>query len=176
MQDDVSKIREIMDLYGFAVDTRRWDLFDKIFAPKMHADYGGEAVWTDLENFKDNFEVFHSILTSTQHFMANFMHNIKGDKATTVTYGHWVIVRNGMKDGDVWRGYGWYNDELKRGKQGWRIIHRKLRIISWEGNSNILNPEGDVGDDSFKVPIEVTSLYAESQAGRIPLLVSLDEA
>lgn len=174
-QLDSSEIRDVMDLYGFATDARRWDLFDRVFSKNLHADYGGEAAWTDLEQFKNDFEAFHAVLDSSNHLMANCISDIKGDKAATVTYGHWVLVRSGMRDGDKWKGYGWYDDELAKEADGWRITRRKLRMISWEGNSNILNPAGDVPDDSFKVPIDVTSLYAESQAGTMPLLKSIDK-
>ncbi len=174
-QLDASEIRELVDLYGFAVDTRRWDLFDRVFSKKnLLCDFGGAAVWTDLEQFKNDFEAFHAVLDSTHHLMCNFMYDIKGDKAVSVTYGHWIQVRHGMRDGDKWAGYGWYNDNFEKEDDGWRIVKRSVRINSWEGNSNILNPAGDVPGDSFKVSVDTVSLYSESQAGAIPLLNSID--
>ncbi|MBL4613202.1 MAG: nuclear transport factor 2 family protein [Emcibacter sp.] len=170
MPNDISKIRSLVDLYGFAVDTRRWALFDKVFSPNMHIDYGGDALWTDLEKFKEDFEAFHRIFDATHHSMANFIPDIKGDTATTVTYGHWLIVRKGIEGGDIWRGNGWYDDEWIRGPEGWRITRRRVRIIHWEGSTAIISPDG------FQVPMEVTSLYHAAQAGEIPLLASLNIA
>src|SRR5262245_61616834 len=70
---DRELIKELVNLYGFAVDTQRWDLFDRIFTDDVDADYTESAHWRDLETFKRDFGAFHDPFHSTQHCMMNHM-------------------------------------------------------------------------------------------------------
>lgn len=49
---DVVAITQLLNLYGLAVDAQRWELFDRIFATDVDADYGAGSHWTDREHFK----------------------------------------------------------------------------------------------------------------------------
>lgn len=42
---DREDIIEVLNLYGFAMDTRRWDLFDRIFTADCDVDYGPTSSW-----------------------------------------------------------------------------------------------------------------------------------
>lgn len=88
MQAEHSAIKAVMDLYGFAVDTQRWDLFDQVFTEDVDADWGGSAVWNDLEKFKHDFAAYHDPFDGTHHVMTNLVVDVQGDKAKAVTYGH----------------------------------------------------------------------------------------
>jgi DNA-binding NarL/FixJ family response regulator len=48
---DVVAITQLVNLYGLAVDSQRWELFDRIFATDVDADYGATSDWTDREQF-----------------------------------------------------------------------------------------------------------------------------
>ena len=50
---DREEIIQLINLYGFAMDTQRWDLFDRIFTEDCDADYGPTSHWTDRARFKD---------------------------------------------------------------------------------------------------------------------------
>ena len=63
---DITAIIQIVNLYGFAVDTQRWDLFDRIFTKDVEADFSATAHWTDLESFKRDFAAFHDPFDSTR--------------------------------------------------------------------------------------------------------------
>lgn len=65
--DDRAEIIELINLYGFAVDTQCWDLFDRIFTPDVEADFSASAQWRDLASFKRDFAVFHEPFDSTRH-------------------------------------------------------------------------------------------------------------
>ena len=43
---DVVAITQLVNLYGLAVDSQRWELFDRIFATDVDADYGPASRWT----------------------------------------------------------------------------------------------------------------------------------
>ena len=52
---DREDIIQLINLYGFAMDTQRWDLFDRIFTGDCDADYGVTSHWTDRAQFKADF-------------------------------------------------------------------------------------------------------------------------
>jgi hypothetical protein len=148
-ESDRTAIKAIMDLYGFAVDTQRWDLFDQIYTKDVDADWGGTAVWNDLEKFKKDFAEYHDVFDATHHVMTNFICAVDGDRAKSVTYGHWLLIRNAAPGGNSWSGDGWYDDELVRTPDGWRISRRRSGIIRWEGNLNVMSEGVDFSMDTM---------------------------
>ena len=64
---DFVAITQLVNVYGLAVDSPRWELFDRIFATDVDADYGATSPWTDREQFKADFAAFHDPFDSTQH-------------------------------------------------------------------------------------------------------------
>jgi SnoaL-like domain len=40
---DIQAIIHLINLYGFAVDTQRWSLFDRIFTADVEADFSDSA-------------------------------------------------------------------------------------------------------------------------------------
>ena len=136
--DDREDIRSRLILYGFAVDSLRWDLFDEIFASEgLHVRHGEREPWTDLAMFKNDFEIFHRIFDSTRHSMSNFIIELNGDNARSITYGEYRLVRSGAEGGDYWYGEGWYEDEHVRTSKGWRLRKRQSRQVYREGNDAI---------------------------------------
>ena len=64
-QDGANIVVPLVNLYGFAVDTQRWDLFDQIFTKTPEIDYGGGAEgggakWSSLTKLKEDFAAFHA--------------------------------------------------------------------------------------------------------------------
>ncbi len=45
---DIAAITQLVNLYGLAVDSQRWELFDRIFTADIDADYGPTSHWTAL--------------------------------------------------------------------------------------------------------------------------------
>jgi hypothetical protein len=161
---ELSSIVNLINLYGVAMDTQRWDLFDRIFTVDVDADFGVPSHWRDLATFKKDFAAFHGPLDSTQHSMSNHVVNITGDTAHAFTYGSWRLIRRGLEGGDLWEGTGWYDDDLVRLTGQWRIKRRTCRVVYWNGNplvhetapgirfsmrSSVLRREGEAGNVRF---------------------------
>ena len=159
---DREDIVELLNLYGFAMDTRRWDLFDRIFTPDVDADYGPTSSWTDRERFKADFGSFHELFDATQHMMTNHLVKVEGDRASAHTYGSWRLIRHAAGDPPVWDGTGYYDDTLVRTAAGWRIEKRTCRVVFWTGNPRVQTPLEDM---VFR--LDLVSLHGEEQAGRI---------
>ncbi len=164
-QDDRSTIINLLNLYALAVDTQRWDLFDRIFTPDVEGDLGSNAHWRDLSSFKRDFAVFHDPFEATQHTMANHQVALDGDRANTMAYGHWRLIRTMPKGGNMWEGCGWYDDRLVRTAKGWRIRHRVCRVLWWGGNGQVRETIPGV---SFEE--ELSALRREAAAGHVSYL------
>jgi hypothetical protein len=162
---DLQSIVSIINLYGFAVDTQRWDLFDRIFTGDVEADFSESAHWRDLATFKRDFAVFHDPFDSTQHAMMNHLVNVTGGLAQAFTYGTWRLIRKGLEGGDFWEGTGWYDDELVRTAAGWLIKHRICRIVWWGGNPLVQETVPGV-----RFELRSTALRREGDAGRVSYL------
>ena len=134
---DIADITQLINLYGLAVDTQRWALFDRIFTDRVEADFSDSAHWYDRESFKRDFAAFHAPFDSTQHGMMNHLINVEGTKASAITYGTWRLVRKAVDGNPLWDGSGWYDDQLIKTDHGWRIQHRVCRIVWWTGNPQV---------------------------------------
>jgi SnoaL-like domain len=94
---DVVAITQLVNLYGLAVDSRQWHLFDSIFTADVDADYGGSSHWTNLEHFKSDFAAFHDPFDSTQHTMSTHVVDVEGPAAHSFCNGAWRLVRKGRR-------------------------------------------------------------------------------
>jgi SnoaL-like domain len=167
--EDKADIIEILNLYGFALDARQWDLFDRIFADDVIAEFGpAGAAWSGLTEFKRSFAEFHDRLDSHQHTMMGQLVHVDGDKAHAFSYGNWLLVREAAEGGPNWLGTGWYDDELVRTDQGWRIQHRVCRLQSWSGNPLVPEPHQEHNPD---MNLNVLSQHAEE--GKIAFLKAI---
>jgi len=166
---DKLEVMNVVNLYGFAVDTQRWDLFDRIFTADIDADYSETSHWTDLKTFKSDFEAFHDGFDGHQHSMMGHMVELKGDTAYAMTYATWRLVRRGVDGGEFWEGQGWYDDVLVRVGDSWRIKSRICRIIWWGGNPLVQETTPGV---KFTLPMD--ALRAEAKAGRVRFMKALE--
>jgi len=160
--DDIVAIIQLVNLYGLAMDTQRWELFDRIFTDDVDADYSAAAHWRDLKSFKADFAAFHDPFDSTQHCMMNHVVNVRGDTAQAFTYGTWRLVRRAAEGSPLWDGSGWYDDALVRTAAGWRIKHRVCRVVYWTGN-----PLVNEAIPGVKFDLQSIVLRREAAAGRV---------
>jgi hypothetical protein len=164
--NDREEIIEKINLYALAMDTQRWDLFDRIFIERCDADYGSSAHWTDREQFKADFGAFHAPFDATQHMMMNHqVAVIDRDHAHSMTYGSWRLVRKAAGDNPLWDGTGWYDDEWVHTHGGWRIARRVCRVIWYTGNDAVRETIPGVTFED-----ERTTLRREGDAGRVSFL------
>lgn len=150
LPDELNAIR-LLNRYGVAVDSKRWDFFDAIFAPDVIADYGGPVVFDGLPAFRQGAADAWGPFDASQHSMSNIVWDRDGDVARSLTYGDWFIIRHGTPGGDIWKGKGWYHDEWAKLECGWRIRRRCCRTMWADGNPLVPNanfdPDGFDGTD-----------------------------
>ncbi len=169
MTDDKAAIIEVLNLYAFALDTRRWDLFDRVFSEDVVAEFGpAGAGWKGLQEFKRSFAEFHDTLDSHQHTIMGHLVEVDGDRAHAFSYGNWLLIRHAAEGGSSWLGTGWYDDELVRTDAGWRIQHRVCRLQSWSGNPLVPEPNGEHDPD-----MNLKVLHEFAEAGDIAFLKAI---
>jgi len=166
---DIIAIEQLINLYGFAVDSQRWELFDRIFTPDTIADFSATAQWHDRATFKNDFAAFHEPFDTTQHCMMNHLVTVAGDTAQAFTYGTWRLVRKAADGNPLWDGSGWYDDALVRTAEGWRIKHRVCRIVWWVGN-----PQVNETIPGVKFELATTHLKSAAAAGDVGFLNALN--
>jgi hypothetical protein len=165
IDNDIVAITQLMNLYGLAVDSQRWQLFDSIFTNDVEADYGASSRWTELEQFKSDFAAYHDPFDSTQHIMSTHVVRVDGDHAHSFCNGGWRLVRKSADGSPLWDGTGWYDDAWLRTPAGWRITHRTCRITWWTGNPSVNETIPGV-----KFELATTALRREAAAGRVGVL------
>ena len=164
---DVVAITQLVNLYGLAVDSQRWELFDRIFTTDVDADYGATSHWTSREQFKSDFAAFHAPFDSTQHTMSTHVVHVDGDRAFSFCNGGWRLVRKAAGGDPLWDGTGWYDDALVRTPGGWRITLRVCRITSWTGN-----PRVNETIPGVKFDLATSVLRREADAGHVGILAA----
>jgi hypothetical protein len=164
---DVVAITQLVNLYGLAVDSQRWELFDRIFGADVDADYGASSHWTDREQFKADFAAFHDPFDSTQHTMSTHAIHVDDDRAHSFCNGGWRLLRKAAGGDPLWDGTGWYDDALLRTPDGWRITPRVGRITWWTGNPTVNETISGV-----RFELATTALRSEADAGRVGVLTA----
>lgn len=162
---DREDIIELINLYGLAMDTRRWGLFDRIFSEAVDADYGPSSHWTDRASFKRDFGYFHALFDATQHVMTNHLVHVDGTEAQSLTYGSWRLIRHDAGTPPVWDGTGYYDDAWHRTADGWRIVRRTCRVVYWTGNPRVQAPSEEIA-----FALDLVSPWREGEAGRLGYL------
>jgi 3-phenylpropionate/cinnamic acid dioxygenase small subunit len=167
--EDKAEIIELLNLYAFALDARQWDLFDRIFSHDIVAEFGpAGTAWTDIVEFKKGFEAFHATLDSHQHTMMGPLVQVDGDTAHAFSYGNWLLIREAAAGGPTWTGTGWYDDELARTVDGWRITHRVCKLQGWSGNPLVPEPNGSQNPD-----MNLNKLHEFAEDGHLGFLAAI---
>lgn len=165
---DIVEIINVINLYPVAVDSLRWDLFDRIFTEDVHCEFGGPAQWHDLTSLKRDFALVHRPFDATQHVTTNHQVVVNGDRANCLSYVHGRFIRQLPQGGNMFESAGWYDDFLVRLPAGWRIKTRSCRTIWSGGNPMVLQTMPGVTGEQ-----KLDSLSREAAAGSITYLKAL---
>jgi hypothetical protein len=121
--------------YARAIDTRDWNLLEKLFTKDAVIDYrvpGGTRL--ELPAMVEWLRASLRIFRTTQHVMSNPLVEIAGDEARSTTYLTATHVQVGL-DGEqsVATLHGIYRDAHVRSPDGWRIRERILEPVHAAG-------------------------------------------
>jgi hypothetical protein len=119
---DRLEIQQVLVDYSTAIDTRRFDDLDRVFTPDAHIDYsamgGIVGSFPDVKAWlKEHLPNFPAYM----HMLGNFDIRVDGDTARSRTMCFNPMVMGG--DAVYFCGL-WYEDELVRTDDGWRMSRR----------------------------------------------------
>jgi len=141
---DRIEIDDLLTRYATAVDTRQWDLYSTCFTEDAFIDYtSAGGVKGQLPEVRAWLEKTMPIFPMSQHAVLNRDIRIAGDTATcrSIFYNPMALPGEAPRRGEVPRPGeaprpgeesprklfiegGYYNDELVRTPDGWRIRER----------------------------------------------------
>ena len=120
-------VAEVLVRYATAIDRRDWALFRTCFTRDVHADYGDIGVWDDVEGITEYMITTHADMGHTLHRLSNVAVGVDGDTATARSYVDVILMGGDGKSGI--NAIGFYDDELVRTDDGWRIATRRFTMV-----------------------------------------------
>jgi len=163
--NDVIDVISTINLYPVALDSHRYDLFARIFSADATTDFGGGAAFTGLEQLVGTFKAIHEPFFATQHIVSGHSVQVSGDRATCFSYVHGFFTRRIDGKLCVFDSTGWYDDQLVRVDDGWRISYRVSRMVTANGDHRVMQAMPGVD-----VNFNLLSLGEEAAAGNIVYL------
>jgi 3-phenylpropionate/cinnamic acid dioxygenase small subunit len=136
------EIDDLLTRYATAVDTKDWDLYDTCFTEDAFIDYtSAGGIKGGLVEVRDWLAKTLPIFCMTQHVVCNRVIQIDGDVATARS-----VFYNPMAfpDGDTQKLFfegGYYNDELVKTAEGWRIKQRIEESSYSTMRQKVIQPE-----------------------------------
>ena len=126
-REDRQDISDLLVRYATGIDRRDWALFRTVFTDDCELDYGEIGVWNGIDAVTDFMEQVHAMAGHTMHRMSNQVITVDGDTAEARTYVDALIMAGDNKSGV--NGIGFYDDEIVRTADGWRIARRRFTAV-----------------------------------------------
>jgi 3-phenylpropionate/cinnamic acid dioxygenase small subunit len=124
-------IAEVLVRYASGIDGREWELFRSCFTDRCEADYGDVGAWNGAEEITAFMREMHEPLGPTLHRITNQAVELRGDdQATARSYVDALVM--GPDDGPAIRIAGYYDDELVRVVDNWKIDRRRFTMVHLE--------------------------------------------
>jgi 3-phenylpropionate/cinnamic acid dioxygenase small subunit len=124
---DRQQISDLLVRYATGIDRRDWPLFRTVFTEDCELDYGEIGAWSGVDAVTDFMDKAHALAGHTMHRLTNQVITINGDKATARTYVDALIMLADNQSGA--NGIGYYDDDIVRTADGWRIARRRFTIV-----------------------------------------------
>ncbi|MDH6244303.1 nuclear transport factor 2 family protein [Mycobacterium sp. OTB74] len=124
---DREDIAEVLIRYATGIDRRDWPLFRTVFTADCVLDYGEIGTWNGVDAVTEFMDQTHAMAGHTMHRLTNHAVAIDGDIATARTYVDALIMMADNNSGV--NAVGFYDDELVRTADGWRIARRRFTPV-----------------------------------------------
>ena len=121
---DREEISDVLIRYATGIDRRDWPLFRTVFTDDCELDYGEIGTFKGVDAITEFMDQAHSMAGHTMHRLTNQVIAIEGDKAEARTYVDALIMMSDSNSGV--NAAGFYDDELIRGDDGWRVARRQF--------------------------------------------------
>jgi 3-phenylpropionate/cinnamic acid dioxygenase small subunit len=123
-------VAEVLVRYATGIDRRDWSLFRTCFTDDCEADYGDIGVWHGVDAIADWMEQLHAGCGHTLHRITNQVVRPNGDGVAARSYVDAIVMGPDNVRGT--RAVGYYDDELVRTDDGWKIARRRFTTVLLE--------------------------------------------
>lgn len=127
---DRQDIAEVLVRYATGIDRRDWDLFRTCWTDDCHADYGDVGTFDGADAITGFMTGSHAEMGHTMHRITNEAVTVNGDTARARSYVSAVLMAPDGRTGLNPNGY--YDDELVRTPDGWRIARRTFTMVFFQ--------------------------------------------
>jgi 3-phenylpropionate/cinnamic acid dioxygenase small subunit len=126
-REDRQDIAEVLLRYATGIDRRDWSVFRSAFTADCELDYGEIGTWNGVDAVTDFMEQSHAMAGHTMHRLTNQVITVNGDRAEARTYVDGLIMA--ADNGSGVNAAGFYDDDLVRSAEGWRITRRRFTPV-----------------------------------------------
>jgi len=123
-RQDRDEIADVLVRYATGIDRRDWPLFRTVFTDDCELDYGEVGSWKGVDAITEFMQEAHAMAGHTMHRLTNQVITVDGDTAEARTYVDALIMVG--DEGSGVNATGFYDDELVRGDDGWRVARRRF--------------------------------------------------
>lgn len=145
---DKLMIKECIEKMLLAIDERKWEEAPKYFTEKVFCDYSSlSGVEGSIVNAKDMISGWRQLVPGfegTQHFLSNVQVEINEEKAKTVAYVSGIHYLKTSKGTDTWTVNGFYEHELEKIDDEWKINAMTLKVSGILGNRDLPRMARDI--------------------------------
>jgi len=124
---DQQEIADVLVRYASGIDRRDWARFRSCWTEDCDVDYGAVGQWHGADEVTAWAEEVHAPCGHTMHRITNMDISVSGDEATARSYSDALVLRADNVTGNEVD--AWYDDELVRTADGWKIANRRLTIV-----------------------------------------------
>jgi 3-phenylpropionate/cinnamic acid dioxygenase small subunit len=125
--EDRQDITDVLTRYATGIDRRDWALFGTVFTRDCALDYGDIGTFDGVDAVTEFMDKAHAMAGHTLHRLTNYAIEVNGDTATARTYVDGLIFAPDNDSGV--NAVGFYDDELVRTPDGWRIAERRFTAV-----------------------------------------------
>jgi hypothetical protein len=125
---DEREIAALLMRYATGIDRRDWATFQACFTDDARTDYGTFGQWSSAAQITAFMQQAHAGMGHTLHRLSNFVVERQGEAAIARSYVD-ALLMPGLAGGEAHRGIGFYDDELVKTEQGWRIRYRRFTAV-----------------------------------------------
>jgi 3-phenylpropionate/cinnamic acid dioxygenase small subunit len=137
---DRTRIVDVISRYATGLDARDWELWRSVFPEETVFDLSS---WNDVPGRLLNTDRvvaaqarLFAELSVTQHFITNHRVEITGDSARVLAHmraEHWIDTTDEAQCARYTM-FGYYDDDLIRTPDGWKISRMQLRVTRTQGD------------------------------------------
>jgi 3-phenylpropionate/cinnamic acid dioxygenase small subunit len=120
-------ISDLLVRYATGIDRRDWPLLRTVFTDDCELDYGEIGAWSGVDAVTEFMEQVHAPAGHTLHRLTNQVITVAGDSAAARTYVDALVMFGDDQSGA--NGIGFYDDEIVRTCDGWRIARRRFTAV-----------------------------------------------